>query len=102
MAEKEEQEQRKMQEKDSTVRAFETEMGRLKEETEGRLVERDMLIKNLKEAGSRLENELRERNSEISRIRSPNLTPMMRSPNQSFVVENIRYEEELKLMSDQL
>jgi hypothetical protein len=27
---------------------------------------------------------------------------MMRSPNQSFVVENIRYEEEFKLQADQL
>lgn len=27
---------------------------------------------------------------------------MMRSPNQSFAVENIRYEEELKLLTDQL
>jgi chromosome segregation ATPase len=65
-------------------------------------VERDLLIKGLKEAAGRLEGEIRERNSELSRIRSPNLTPMMRSPNQSFVVENIRYEEELKLLADQL
>jgi hypothetical protein len=45
------------------MRSFEGELARLKEETEGRLMEKDILIKSLKEAGARLEGEIRDRNS---------------------------------------
>lgn len=83
--------QKRALDKDSTIKIFQGEMSKFKSEIDDRLIEKDMMIKNLKDVATRMENEIKERNNEISRIRSPNLTPMMRSPNQSFAVENIRY-----------
>jgi chromosome segregation ATPase len=77
-------------------------MARLKEDLELRLVEKDAVIKGLREAAQRISTELRDKTSEISRIKSPSMTPHLRSPSQSFVAENMRHEEELRLLTDQL
>lgn len=90
--------QRRAQEKDNTVKAVQAEISKIKEEVETRLLEKDMLIKGLRESATRLENEIKERNTELSRVRSPN----MRSPSQSFVMENGRYEEEIRHVTEQL
>lgn len=73
---------RKAQEKDNAVKTWQAEISIIKEEIETRLLEKDIIIKNLKDASSRMENEIKDRNVELSRVRSPN----MRSPHQSYVV----------------
>jgi hypothetical protein len=69
-----------------------------------RIVEKDTIIKGLRDTTQRVACELRDKNSEISRIKSPVITPHLRSPSQSYVGfgENIRYDEEIRLIADQL
>jgi|LakMenEpi03Aug12_release.lakeMendotaPanAssembly.Ray.scaffolds.fasta_scaffold4302296_1 hypothetical protein len=68
-------------------------MRRIKEEIEVRLIEKDTIIKGLKETTQRITNELKDKNSEISRIKSPTITSHLHSPNQSFVAETFRHDE---------
>jgi len=68
-------------------------MRRIKEEIELRLVEKDNIIKGLKDTTQRMTNELKDKNSEISRIKSPTITSHFHSPNQSFVAETFRHDE---------
>lgn len=55
--------QRKIQEKDNSVRAMEAEIGRLKEEIELRLVEKDAIIKGLRDTTQRISTELRDKHN---------------------------------------
>jgi hypothetical protein len=67
------------------------------------VTEKDTLIKNLREANQRMGVELKDKNSMISRINSPQMTPHnMRSPNQSFVGDYFRHDEEVRMMTEQL
>ena len=68
---------------------------------DSRIVEKDALIKSLKENNNRLTNEIKQKITEVSRIKSPLASPNMRSPNQSFagLGENFRNEEEIRLLT---
>lgn len=44
-------------------------------------------------------NELRDKAAILSKINSPAFTPGVRSPNQSFMMENFRHDEELKVQT---
>lgn len=94
--------QKKIQDKDKAVKSLETEIISLKDEMDNRMIEKDALIKNIKDNNQRLGNELKDKITEVSRIKSPLGSPNMRSPNQSFIGETFRHEEELRLLADQV
>ena len=64
--------------------------------------ERDLTIKTLRENNQRMTNELRDKATIISKINSPAFTPGVRSPNQSFMIENFKHDEELRVQIEQL
>ncbi len=84
------------------MKLLESEIINIKEDFDNRVIEKDSTIKGLREANQRLNIELKDKITEVSRIKSPMMSPNMRSPNQSFIADNFRHEEELKLLTDQV
>ena len=64
--------------------------------------EKDSIIKNLRDANQRITFDLKDKNTIISRINSPSLTPHLRSPSQSFIGENFRHDEEVRMVTEQI
>lgn len=58
---------------------------------DSRLVEKDATIRGLRDTNQRLNAELKDKITEVSRIKSPLISPNMRSPNQSFIAETFRH-----------
>ena len=95
LIEKDQEMMKKVQGKEGAIKILESEIDSLKEQIESKAVEKDSIIKNLREANNRMGGELRDKITIISRLNSPQMTPHYRSPSQSYVqgLGDNRHEE---------